>query len=115
MFRALIYIVLTISALMFTAGCSDDANEEPKPLTAKEQYVVDVRDSYPKAKGMTDSELVDLGKEMCKILDRGYTFQGILLSGAQSGITQKDMASFLKVSVPVFCPQHTKAMGINLP
>lgn len=111
MFRAFAYIVLVIGALLLTAGC---AEQEPKALTPEEQYVVDVRDSFSKSKNMTDDELVDLGKEMCGILDEGYTFQGVLLSGMQSGIPKKDMTSFLKASVPTFCPQHTKAMELNL-
>lgn len=111
--------LLVILGLLFgvtACGGEEKASAKAKveKISAKEQYLIDVRKTFPKSDGLSDEELIHFGKSLCSNLDKGYTFQGILLAGSTEGIPQRKMTKLLKTSVPTFCPQHTKAMELNL-
>lgn len=112
-------LLIAFSLLFFSAACGNEekANADPKvdTISAEEQYLIDIRKTFPKNDDYTDNQLIDLGKSLCSQLDEGYTFQSILMAGSLENIPQPRMTEMLKISVPAFCPKHTKAMELNLP
>lgn len=82
----------------------------PKTTTTSapliDAYVEVMRDYFP---GASRSELIDLGKTACEVIDESGSITSALISIATdpSWAGMEEMAGYtIGVSVPVFCPRY---------
>ena len=115
--RYITTIVLVIGALLL-GGCAGTENKDAKAdvtavpqVSTEEQYVIDVMEVFP---SIAEEKVLPLGNSLCQAYDDGYTTDAILMAGLVDGIAEEDTTVLLRMTVPTFCPEHTKAMEKSL-
>lgn len=115
--RYIISFVLIVGALLL-GGCAGQESKDAKAevtavpqVSTEEQYVIDVMEVFPK---IAEEKVLPLGHSLCRAYDDGYTTEAILMAGLVDGIAEEDTTVLLHMTVPVFCPEHEKAMEKSL-
>ena len=114
--------VLTMSACS-NGGATSESEPAAKQdqvvktatLTDDAQFLADIHKAVPETETSSDADLVRLANLVCDQLDDGYTFQGIVMAFINEGVKSSAITEVLKAAVPIYCPQHTEAMEVNLP
>jgi hypothetical protein len=115
--RYIISFVLIVGTLL-VGGCAGTENKDATAdatavpqVTTEEQYVIDVMEVFP---SIAEEKVLPLGNSLCQAYDDGYTTDAILMAGLVDGIAEEDTTVLLRMTVPVFCPEHEKAMEKSL-
>lgn len=94
--------------------------ETPEPVETAaavnpdEQFITQLHDAIPETAKGNEGDYIRLAGDFCGFLDDGYTPQGVVNSWVANGGGADSAATFLKIAVPIYCPQHTKLVEVNL-
>lgn len=79
-----------------------------------EEFIRQLNEAIPKTVKGNTADYIRLAGDFCGFLDDGYTPQGIVNSWAASGGDAQSASTMLKIATPIYCPQHTKVVEINI-
>lgn len=77
-----------------------------KKVSDKDEYLIKARTIFPSA---SNSELTDLGKQSCAVVDEIGSVAGALLAFATNPSfagMEEDAAFILGAAIPAFCPEY---------
>lgn len=120
----MILFVLTMSACSGESNSSEKSQPQAEAVAVEtpsttmdnpdELFLAKIHKASPGTKKAPDADMIRLAEEFCGFLDDGFTPQGVVASGVQSGGDASAVKQFLRIGVPIYCPQHTNAVEVNL-
>lgn len=91
-----------------------EAPVESPSLSPDEEFILQLNEAIPETEKGNEADYIRLADTFCGFLDEGYTPQGIINSWAASGGDAQRASTMLKIATPIYCPQHTKVVEINV-
>jgi hypothetical protein len=107
-----------LMAILFTAlvACSQPAEDiefvKPTPeISDTSLYLSQIRSEYPELEGVSDTTLVDFGKNSCAMFDAGYTIEDIFDIANDSGLDPELSGYVTGAAIATYCPEHMGQIG----
>ena len=104
---AVVVAGVAAAALLWPANGTAPPDPTPAQTTSEQTYLVFVRDLGFTG---TDSELIDLGKDVCSVLDENGADPTFLALAKPDNVTVDQYAGVLVASVTTYCPRHEEEL-----
>jgi hypothetical protein len=127
-FVGLLFVLTMSSCSGEDAEAKDTSTPSGKPTSQSEPaapvetdtqnpdeiFIGQLHEAIPETLEGNEADYIRLAGEFCGYLDDGYTPQGVVKSWSASGGNAESASTMLKIAVPIYCPQHTKLVEVNL-
>lgn len=99
-----------IVLLLGLFGAIDLPGFDASGTDSEDRFLADARSAEPQLDGVTDEELLDVGKTVCTDLDNGVTFDEFDFSARITGVDVNTAGAVIASAVENLCPEHEREM-----
>ena len=80
--------------------------------SAEGAYLSTLRASIPALREVPDADLIDLGKNLCELLDAGGYYDGMaefIEQAESSGLNADNTGDIARAAITAYCPEYSDA------
>lgn len=98
-----------------TASPTPEVSDTLSPAEADALYLETVREQYPQLSRIQDSDLIQIAKDACTMLDNGAGIEELFMTFGNSGNDEADtaLAFMIGAGIVAYCPEHSEMFSPN--